>query len=84
MGRPKGIPNKPKLSGDNYGTEKETKETPRSTVLVAAKPKVEPLQVGQKYFETPDGELIIGEADKQQVWSRRLNGGKGGWVNPQR
>jgi hypothetical protein len=43
-----------------------------------------PLSPGQKFFETPDGEIIVGEADKTSVWSRRMNGGKGGWVNPRR
>jgi len=43
-----------------------------------------PLAPGQQFFETPDGEIIIGEADKTAVWSRRMNGGKGGWVNPRR
>jgi hypothetical protein len=38
----------------------------------------------QKFFETPDGEIIIGEAEKNHVWSRRVNGGHGGWVNPRR
>ena len=43
-----------------------------------------PLSPGQKFFEAPDGEIIVGEADKTSVWSRRMNGGKGGWVNPRR
>lgn len=41
-------------------------------------------QPGQKYFEAPDGHLILGEADKQQLWDRRLNNGKGAWINPAR
>lgn len=38
----------------------------------------------QRYFEAPDGTLIIGEADKQQIWYRGMNNGKGGWINPKR
>ena len=43
-----------------------------------------PLEPGFKYFEAPDGTLIIGEADKQQVWYRAGNGGKGCFINPKR
>jgi len=43
-----------------------------------------PLPAGQKFFESPDGEIIVGEASKDQVWSRRMNKGHGGWVNPRR
>jgi hypothetical protein len=43
-----------------------------------------PLAPGQKFFETYDGEIIIGEADKEQVWCDRLNNGKGAWVLPRR
>jgi len=50
----------------------------------AAKPEPEKLGPGQKYFEAPDGTLMIGEADKQQLWHRPLNGGRGGWINPKR
>jgi hypothetical protein len=42
------------------------------------------LQPGQQFFEAPDGEIIIGDAEKTAVWSRRMNKGKGGWVNPRR
>jgi hypothetical protein len=42
------------------------------------------LQPGEKYFEAPDGTLLVGEADKQQLWYRKLNDGKGGWINPKR
>ena len=43
-----------------------------------------PLPAGQKFFESPDGEIIVGEATNDQVWSRRMNKGHGGWVNPRR
>ncbi len=56
----------------------------KSEVVPKAEPKLEPLQPGQKYFETPDGEIIIGESTKQQIWVRRLNNNAGGWVNPKR
>lgn len=42
------------------------------------------LPIGQRYFEAPDGHLIVGEEDRQQVTDRRLNNGKGGWINPMR
>lgn len=43
-----------------------------------------PLPAGQKYFEAPDGHVIVGEADRGQVIDRRLNKGRGGWINPMR
>lgn len=48
------------------------------------KPVLEPLAAHQAYFESPEGEIIIGEADKDQIWSRKTNGGKGGWINKRR
>jgi hypothetical protein len=51
---------------------------------IQIKEKVEPLQPGQKYFEAPDGTIIVGEADKSEIWYRKLNDGKGGWINPKR
>jgi hypothetical protein len=38
----------------------------------------------QIFFETPEGEIIIAEADRDRVWSRTMNNGKGGWCNPRR
>lgn len=46
--------------------------------------KLAELPPTQRYFEAPDGTLIIGEADKQQIWYRGMNNGKGGWINPRR
>ena len=45
---------------------------------------LEPLQLGQKYFEAPDGTIVIGEADKNELWYRKLNNGRGGFINPKR
>lgn len=90
---PRGIPNK---KHEEPKTETVTKSfVPLKPIIVKepiieakekaeTKPVLEPLQPGQKYFETPDGRLIIGEADKMQIWDRQLNGGRGGWVNPKR
>jgi hypothetical protein len=61
--------------------KEEKKEIP---VLSPVKEALEPLQPGQKYFEAPTGEIVIGEADKQQIFFRKLNNGKGGWINPKR
>jgi hypothetical protein len=44
----------------------------------------ETLGPDQKFFESPEGEIIVGPADKNEVWSRHMNGGRGGWVNPRR
>lgn len=83
------------LNGDPVFKKEETnvkaeKEKKEKLILETVMPegkvaeKLEPLQPGQKYFEAPDGTLIIGEADRQQVWYRKLNDGKGGWINPKR
>lgn len=60
----------PKDDGDYIAESRKALETP--------------LAVGQQFFEAPDGEILIGEADKTAMWSRRMNGGRGGWVNPRR
>lgn len=44
----------------------------------------QPLAPGQKYFESPEGHIVIGEADKGHVWCRQSNNGKGAWINPKR
>lgn len=43
-----------------------------------------PLAPGQKYFESPEGYVMTGEADQGHVWCRAANGGKGCWINPMR
>lgn len=55
----------------------ETKKEIVETVL-------EPLGPHQAYFESPEGEIITGDANKDQIWSRKTNGGKGGWINKRR
>lgn len=41
---------------------------------------VEPLGPGQKYFETPDGRILIGQADKDHLFDRVT----GSLINPRR
>lgn len=43
-----------------------------------------PLDPGQQYFESPEGEIIVGEKGKDRVWCRSMSKGKGGWANPRR
>lgn len=98
MGRPKGSKNKKQEEvvtetvTENFQSQpvevinadvREEKEE-REEVLKAAAPTVEPLGPGQKYFEAPDGTMLIGEATANQIWYRNGNGGKGMWVNPRR
>lgn len=61
--------------------EEERKETAKA---VQVKPKLEPLGPGQKYFEAPSGEILIGEEDATHIWWRAGNGGKGMFINPKR
>lgn len=42
------------------------------------------LSPDQKFFESPDGEIIVGEAKSDRIWSRTMHKGKGGWANPMR
>lgn len=56
---------------------------PTETGLTAKK-ELPPLEAHLKYFEAPDGELIVGEADKSHVWYRKGNNGNGCWINPKR
>jgi hypothetical protein len=93
MPRPKGSKNKTK---EVHSHEvKETIKQDQTADLVepiaekvvdaVLKPKVlEPLSVGQAYFEAPDGTIIIGDDSRDQVWYRQMNKGKGGWINKKR
>jgi len=45
---------------------------------------LEPLAPDQAYFESPTGNVIIGDANKDHIWDRTLNDGKGGWINKRR
>jgi hypothetical protein len=65
-------------------TKKEEKESIKGTGILKAEPKIDVLQPGQKYFESPEGDIVIGEETKSQVWYRKLNNGQGGWINPKR
>ena len=94
MGRPAGSKNKktevvendviPQVSEqkENEVSHEEKREEPAKAVQV--KLKLEPLGPGQKYFEAPDGTILIGEADMPHLWYRAGNGGKGEWINPKR
>jgi hypothetical protein len=44
----------------------------------------EPLAPGQQYFESPEGIVKIGDADKAHIWCAQANHGKGMWINPRR
>lgn len=57
-----------------------TPELVKAPAPSAPKPKVEPLGDGQKYFEAPNGELLIGEATADRLWYRAGNM----WINPKR
>lgn len=51
----------------------------KDTVDGAGK-KLEPLGDGQRYFEAPDGTVLIGDANKDRIWYRPGNC----WINPKR
>lgn len=74
-------PNEEQFRKSWEGTPLTKSEPP---MPVQEKPKLEPLGPGQKYFEAADGEILIGEADKSQLWYRKGNGGNGCWINPRR
>jgi hypothetical protein len=92
MGRPIGSKNKSKEAievvvpvvevKEAVIVNEEKKEEPAKAVQV--KPKLEPLGPGQKYFEAPDGTILIGEADMPHLWYRAGNEGKGMYINPKR
>ena len=69
-------------------TKKEEKVT--KNILKPKRPcgccdeQLAPAGPGQRYFEAPDGHVVLAENSLQQVFDRRLNNGKGGWINPLR
>jgi hypothetical protein len=95
MGRPKGSRNKSTelVENDVISQVSEQKESEaiyeekreeRTEKTLLVKPVLDPLGPGQKYFEAPSGEILIGEADANHMWWRAGNGGKGMWINPKR
>lgn len=67
--------------------EQMKREQPRMEAARSKPPVKQVLDAlgpGQKYFEAPDGTVLIGEEDKQQLWYRNGNNGKGCWINPKR
>lgn len=64
------------------GERPEASEANR--IAESRKALLQPLAADQRFFESPEGEIIVGEADKTHIWSRHMNNGKGGWVNPRR
>lgn len=45
---------------------------------------LQPAPIGTKFFESPEGYVMVGEADKSHIWCKQANGGQGGWINPRR
>lgn len=43
-----------------------------------------PVGAGQRFFESPEGFIEIGEADRGRVFCRKANKGAGMWINPMR
>jgi hypothetical protein len=43
-----------------------------------------PLGPGLKFFESPEGFIMVGEADKDTLFCRHSNKGKGAYINPRR
>lgn len=92
MGRPAGSKNKPKAVDEVVDSVIETKEAvvvneekkEEPAKAVQVKPKLEPLGPGQRYFEAPDGTVLIGEDTNPHMWYRAGNNGKGMWINPKR
>lgn len=95
MGRPKGSRNKSTevVENDVISQVSEQKESEvisheekreETTKAVQVKPVLDALGPGQKYFEAPDGTILIGEEDATHMWWRAGNGGKGMYINPKR
>lgn len=87
-GRKKKVVEKKILEGGVDGVEEtvdeqdvqESVEVKEDLLVDAAGNKIEPLSPGQKYFETPDGRILIGEESHSHIWDRVTQA----WVNPKR
>lgn len=75
---------KPKQGEVRRPTGDKKDQSDADRIAESRKALEHPLPLGQQFFEAPDGEILIGEADKTHMWNRRMNGGKGGWINPKR
>lgn len=43
-----------------------------------------PLAAGQAYYESPEGFIMIDDAERGRAWCRQANKGTGMWINPRR
>lgn len=70
------------IDGNTDDEDKQTETTGQGVVVVEekAKQKLDPLAPGQKYFEAPDGAILIGDANKDKLFYRKL----GIYINPKR
>lgn len=67
-------------------------EAPKGPVLSAEQKRIldsrealkHPLAKGQKFFESPEGYIVVGEDSANDVWCRQANNGKGCKINPRR
>jgi hypothetical protein len=59
-------------------------QSPVERIADSRKALEHPCPPGMKFFETHDGEIIVGDGELGQVWCDRLQGGKGAWVLPMR
>lgn len=73
-------PKEPEVKQERPAFRETPPMTTEEVIKQSRKALDEPLQIGQKFFEAPDGEIIVGDAEKNEVWSRRLNA----WINPRR
>lgn len=70
--------------------ERAMKDTPMPSrtapapVAVEAVKELPPAPVGQKYFEAPTGEVMLGDADKDSMLFRPRDGRKPFLINPKR
>lgn len=59
-------------------------QTEAEAVAESRKSLNEPLAPGQKFFESPEGYIEVGNVEDETIWCQRANGGKGLRINPRR
>lgn len=74
----------PKQAFEPASLREKPEATAVDRVTESRKSLDQPLSPGQKYFESPEGFIVIGDAEKDHAWCRQSNNGKGAWINPRR
>ena len=73
-----------RAASDASVREPKTATNEAAAIAESRKSLLSPLGKDQKFFESPEGFILIGNADEDSIWCQKANKGKGMKINPRR